>query len=102
MKLAPCTSKAYISLAAIAALKADSEGMCDNMDKAIDCARYDTDCYRLYDRFLSDMILDDRVSRAEAERLTEIRQELPGRLEALKEDTDPLAYRLRDKPVFSI
>ena len=102
LKLAPCSSKAYISLAAIAALKADSEGMCDNMDKAIDCARYDTDCYRLYDRFLSDMILDDRVSRAEAERLTEIRQELPGRLEALKEDTDPLAYMLRDKPVFSI
>ena len=68
LKLAPCTSKAYISLAAIAALEADSRGMCDNMDKAIDCARYDTDCYRLYDRFLSDMIMDDRVSPAEAER----------------------------------
>ncbi len=99
--LAPTASRAYVHLASAASLRGDTGAMCENMDKAIECARYDVDCYRLYDTLIEDAVARGDLSSEETRRLTTIRDSLPQRLSALKEDTDPLAFKLRDVPVFT-
>jgi hypothetical protein len=101
---------AYRHLAFTAMMNNDHEAVLDNMDEVIRLNRYSLYDYTLYDTILdgiqsdilsgqtvSDMGKQDEILR----RVEDTKQELPHRLEALKETTDPLAYKLRDVPKFS-
>ncbi len=101
---------AYRNLAFMAVMDNDPEAALNNMDEVIKINRYRLKDYELYDTILDGVQtgilrgqtpLDEEKSAELLERIERTKEELPQRLEALKETTDPLAYKLRDVPVFS-
>lgn len=103
-------TSAYRNLAFMAVMDNDPEAVLNNMDEVVKINRYGLKDYQLYDTILDSVQtgilrgqtpLDEEKSAELLERIERTKEELPKRLEALKETTDPLAYKLRDVPVFS-
>ena len=72
------------------------------MDSILAIRRYDVERYKMYDELLDEMILiSEKEMLNEGERLRLYKNELPKRLAMLEKSTHPIAFKLRDKPVFS-
>jgi len=72
------------------------------MDSTLAIRRYDVERYKMYDELLDEMILiSEKEMPNEAERLRLYKNELPKRLAMLEKSTHPIAFELRDRPVFS-
>lgn len=93
-------AEAYDYKAYAAAMEGDYTAACEYKDRVIGLKRYDVTAYQSYDALLEDM-LKQCAGDAEAEAyLAAKKEELPGRLGALKEVTSPLAFKIRDVPEF--
>lgn len=76
--------------------------MTEYMDCSLAIKRYDVATYQNYEILLDEVIniCESEGNVQEAERLTLYKNALPGRLAALEEETNPIAFKLRDIPVF--
>ena len=101
---------AYRHLAFTAMMSNEYESVLDNMDEVVRLNRYDLKDYELYDTMLDGIesavlsgqsVVETDKSYELLERVESTKEELPLRLKALEETTDPLAYKLRDVPEFS-
>ncbi|MCR4763302.1 MAG: O-antigen ligase family protein [Lachnospiraceae bacterium] len=94
---------AYKNLGYVAFLKGDGRTAMEEMDRMIAIRRYDVREYRAYDEMLL-QIADQAVLSGDQDlqrEALERRESLRTQLAQLEETTDPLAFRLRDVPVFT-
>lgn len=96
-------SEAYHSKVYAAAMSGDVEALKRHMDQSLAIRRYDVETYKAYDGLLADMIIAcNEVGRMEEiAALEEYKNLLPQKLAGLEETTHPIAYKLRDVPVFT-
>jgi len=96
-------SEAYHSKVYAAAMSGDVEALKRYMDQSLAIRRYDVETYKAYDGLLADMIIAcNEVGRMEEiAALEEYKNLLPQKLAGLEETTHPIAYKLRDVPVFT-
>ncbi len=94
-------AKAYQHLGTIAAMRGDIDSFILNMNMAIDNSKYNIKMYRYYDMLLSDLLnkadLEDKRNV-----LIKEKNNIPVRLSELKDETDPLAFLIRDVPEFEL
>lgn len=86
-----------------AAMEGDYLSVTEYMDRSLAIKRYDAATYQNYEMLLNEVIniCESAGNAQEAERLTSYKNALPGRLAALEQETNPIAFKLRDKPVFT-
>lgn len=103
LKRNPYIFEAYQVKVYGAVMDGDASGIIQNMDKALQISRYDTELYKQYDGILSDLVNRNLEAGSEegTNELEAFRQTLPERLLKLKETTHPLAFKIRDVPTFS-
>ena len=98
-------AEAYRHLGYIGAMKEDYGAAVYYMDKMIDSDRYDIESYRSYDKLLKGDLIPKALDSGDMESvrvMEEAGQRLEERLENLRNTTDPISFRLRDKPVFTL
>jgi len=86
-----------------AVMDGDALGIIQNMDMALQIAKYDTALYKQYDGMLAELVERNLEAGLEAgaNKLENFRKTLPERLLELQETTHPLAFKIRDIPTFS-
>ncbi|MCR5503893.1 MAG: O-antigen ligase family protein [Lachnospiraceae bacterium] len=102
LKHNPYAADAHRHLAYISLMKGDYEGALDHMDDVIRINRYHLKEYEAYDKILDEVLTGADLSSPIRERALHTKEELPKILSALRETTDPLAWKLRDQPVFEM
>lgn len=92
-------SEAYHVKVYAAAMDGEFAHAMEYMDKSLAIRRYDVEIYRAYDELLGDMVelCDDKENKV---RLKEYKEGLQERLAGLEGETHPIAFKLRDIPVF--
>ena len=95
-------SEAYHVKVYAAVMDGDFEEALEYMDKSLALRRYDVETFRAYDELLNEMIIagDGMGQSEQTELLKEFKNELPIRLAELEKETHPIAFRLRDIPMF--
>lgn len=95
-------SEAYHIKAYGAVMEEDFLQALEYIDKSLSLKRYDIESYKNYDYLFEEMIkiCDNKKMLQEREILERKKAELPERLTMLKNETHPLAFRLRDQPQF--
>lgn len=104
IRLNPYIPQAYGVLAAAAYEQGDVEAMVLNKEKQIENAPYHIDFYDEYCQMLAICFgLYARQNDPAGMRYCKEKMlEIPAKLEALRERTDPLAYQIDDKPSFEL
>ena len=102
-------SYAYNVKGFAAMMDGDLEGMMECQDQVLLLERYDIDRYRIYDELLQQyeqqllQILPQKDGESKEETIRQIeakRENIKAQLLALREITNPIAYRLRDVPQY--
>ena len=95
-------SEAYHTKVYAAAMEGDFETAMECMEHSLAIRRYDVATYQAYDELLAEMIAAcNSMDWSEQETLlAEYKEQLPDKLAALEEMTHPIAFKLRDVPVF--
>ena len=95
-------SEAYHVKVYAAAMDKEYMKAMEYMDKSLAIRRYDVETYRAYDELLTEMIRNcNEMGRTEdVEALTEYKNNLPKMLADIEAKTHPIAFKLRDVPVF--
>lgn len=96
-------TEAYNVKAYAAAMDGDVESVMEYQDEVIRLEKYDIERYRNYDLLLEGMELQYRNTGHDqaADQIQEKRTEIREQLERVREDTNPIAYRLRDVPEYT-
>ena len=92
--------QAYRHLGIIAYMRGDADGMVQNFESAVHLGKYDMSLYRFYDTMLQEMTQWQGMTNEQYMRLEEARGDLSEWLKNVEKETDSIAYRLRDVPVF--
>ncbi len=97
-------SIAYSAKAKAAFSQGDFATLIENKLRAIELAQYSIEEYKDFDYMLAigTDLYRKAGDRESAAYCMELRNNIPDMLEALKEKTSPLAYKIDDKPVFEL
>lgn len=95
-------SEAYHSKVYIAAMEGEIDAVTEYMDQSLAIRRYDVETYQAYDGLLADMLVmcNEMGMIKETATLEEHKNRLPQKLAGMKETTHPIAFKLRDVPIF--
>lgn len=93
---------AYNIKAYAAAMENDIESVIRNQDAALKLEKYDADRYYSYDLLLEQLVhqCEEAGQYQKAGQIETKRRERKEQLERLREQTNPIAYKLRDKPKY--
>ena len=95
-------SDAYHTKVYASAMEGDYMKVIECMEQSLAIKRYDVATYQAYNELLEELIFayGNMGVHEPVEKLTEYKEKLPQKLAALEEKTHPIAFELRDKPVF--